>query len=372
MICALDNKPNVRAEIQNLADKIGADYNTAKIIYENNNGYGLDKAPNGAESKLYKDLLDHYKGDENKALIAKAKTHLKPFFNWFGNWTDPEATNVSKAVDENGEPLVVWHGGSNVDIFDTSGKSSSGAGIKKGDRGTYFTTVKNSAKNYEEMHSYKNFDGMMDTIEEMKYEGYSNEEINEAIKPWESVTRPFYLNVRNPKNTYFSGNRKEGYKSATTNASGNNDGQTITRNDTNEVEWVAFSPNQIKSIDNQGTYSNTDNNVYHNINIDDAFFRLRNAIINSNLSNEVRQHYIKTFNQTYGTSIIGYEKGKKFIISRGVDNYANKVDRIPRSNSEKGLYVKQGVEKLVSHLNSKFNRKLRVHYLSDDKYNEQL
>ena len=113
MICALDNKPNVRAEIQNLADKIGADYNTAKIIYENNNGYGLDKAPNGAESKLYKDLLDHYEGDENKALIAKAKTYLKPFFNWFGNWTDSDATNVSKVVDENGEPLVVYHGTTN-------------------------------------------------------------------------------------------------------------------------------------------------------------------------------------------------------------------------------------------------------------------
>ena len=121
MICALDNKPNVRAEIQNLADKIGADYNTAKIIYENNNGYSLDKAPNGAESKLYKDLLDHYEGDENKALIAKAKTYLKPFFNWFGNWTDPEATNVSKVVDENGEPLVVYHGStSKFDTFDIS------------------------------------------------------------------------------------------------------------------------------------------------------------------------------------------------------------------------------------------------------------
>lgn len=100
MICALDNKPNVRAEIQNLADKIGADYNTAKIIYENNNGYSLDKAPNGAESKLYKDLLEHYKGDENKALIAKAKTYLQPFFNWFGDWTQSLSQN-NNPYDEN-------------------------------------------------------------------------------------------------------------------------------------------------------------------------------------------------------------------------------------------------------------------------------
>lgn len=264
MVCLRESLPEVREQIQNLADKLGVDYGTAKIILQENNGYDLDKAPSGAESKLYQMLLEYYNGDERKALIAKAKTYLQPFFNWFGNWTDPDATDVSKVVDENGEPLVVWHGGSNVDVFDTSGKSSSGAGIKKGDRGTYFTTIKNSAKNYEEIHSYKNFDGMMDTIEEMKYEGYSNEEINEAIKPWESVTRPFYLNIRNPKNTYFSGNSKEGYKSIVTNTSNNNDGQTITRNDTNEEEWVAFSSNQIKSIDNQGTFSTTDNNINRN------------------------------------------------------------------------------------------------------------
>lgn len=110
MICAQDEKfPEVREEIQSLADKIGADYDTAKIIYENNNGYSLDKAPSGAESKLYQTLLEHYNGDERKALIAKAKTYLQPFFDWFGNWTDPEATDVSKVVDENGEPLIVYH-----------------------------------------------------------------------------------------------------------------------------------------------------------------------------------------------------------------------------------------------------------------------
>ena len=93
---------------------------------------------------MYKDLLDHYEGDENKALIAKAKTYLQPFFNWFGNWTDPDATDVSKVVDENGEPLIVWHGGSLVEEFDTTGKHIS-AGIKKGDKGSYFTTSKRSA-----------------------------------------------------------------------------------------------------------------------------------------------------------------------------------------------------------------------------------
>ena len=64
-------------------------------------------------------MLERYNGDERKALIAKAKTYLQPFFNWFGNWTDPDATGVSKVVDENGEPLVVYHGTVwDIEVFD--------------------------------------------------------------------------------------------------------------------------------------------------------------------------------------------------------------------------------------------------------------
>lgn len=107
MICAQDEKfPEIREEIQQLADNIGADYDTARIIYETNNGHGLDKAPNGAESKLYSDLLSHYNGDVKQAQIAKAKLYLTPFREWFGDWTDTETTDVSKVVDENGEPLI--------------------------------------------------------------------------------------------------------------------------------------------------------------------------------------------------------------------------------------------------------------------------
>lgn len=110
MVCLMESNPEVREQIQNLADKLGTEYDIAKIILQENNGYDLDKAPNGAESKLYKDLLDSFNGDERQALIAKAKTYLQPFFNWFGNWTGDDKTNVSKVVDENGEPLVVYHG----------------------------------------------------------------------------------------------------------------------------------------------------------------------------------------------------------------------------------------------------------------------
>ena len=53
------------------------------------------KAPNGVDTKL----------TEDQWLTVRTKN----FINWFGDWiNDPE--NASKVVDENGEPMVVYHG----------------------------------------------------------------------------------------------------------------------------------------------------------------------------------------------------------------------------------------------------------------------
>ena len=64
-------------------------------------GYLL--APNGKRSNL------------TERQYAQVRT--KAFKKWFGDWeNDPE--NASKVVDENGEPLVVYHdGGYNISIF---------------------------------------------------------------------------------------------------------------------------------------------------------------------------------------------------------------------------------------------------------------
>lgn len=70
-------------------------------VWSQNNGNGIDKAPNGEPSKLFSDLLEHYNGDRVAAIQAKARTYSKSFKKWFGE---------SKVVDENGEPLVVYHG----------------------------------------------------------------------------------------------------------------------------------------------------------------------------------------------------------------------------------------------------------------------
>jgi hypothetical protein len=89
------------------------------------------KAPNGQPTKLTEDQW--------------ALVRTKNFINWFGDWeNDPE--NASKVIDENGEPMVVYHGSpyGAITQFDRRGHSVSG--LKE--FGTYFSTSKELAQLY--------------------------------------------------------------------------------------------------------------------------------------------------------------------------------------------------------------------------------
>jgi len=106
-------------------------------------------------NELPKSLLEIYENPEIKydegGLIAPngKKSNLTPeqyklvrtpkFKAWFGDWeNDPE--NASKVVDENGEPLVVYHGTKieNFNIFD----------LDKSKYGFFFTSSYDLAKTY--------------------------------------------------------------------------------------------------------------------------------------------------------------------------------------------------------------------------------
>lgn len=51
-----------------------------------------------------------------------AQVRTKAFKEWFGDWEN-DPTNASKVIDENGEPLVVYHESSDIfNVFDTSKK----------------------------------------------------------------------------------------------------------------------------------------------------------------------------------------------------------------------------------------------------------
>lgn len=85
IICPNFSNPEVAREFEEL--KNATSEAAAYHIWSLNNGNAIDKAPNGAESKLFQTLLEHYNGDRVKAIQAKAKVYGSSFIKWFGDWT---------------------------------------------------------------------------------------------------------------------------------------------------------------------------------------------------------------------------------------------------------------------------------------------
>ena len=214
-------------------------------IWSQNNGNGIDKAPNGEPSKLFSDLLEHYNGDRVAAIQAKARTYSKSFKEWFGE---------SKVVDKNGEPLVVYHGGaSGIDTFynmkdNPNYENTKHQGYSIQNRvGIYFSRYLDVAKNYKKPYGR---DGKI---------------------------YPVFLSIKNPKNVSFTETLKNRLirfgtlglvKKSTIDEISENELETLYSdydgvNHSSGTEFVVFSSNQIKSIDNQGTFSIQDNNIYN-------------------------------------------------------------------------------------------------------------
>lgn len=157
----LSNK-KVKQEFDELTSLFGED--AAYFLWDKNNGYSLDKAPSGADSILFKSLLDNYNGDRQAALKAKAKVYTSNFTNWFGDWTKEDKTDVSKIVDDNGEPLIVYHtvsgdvilkGQADFTIFDPNYEDTSGENPSF----LYFTDNKEMSKSYfDDNRVWKNID----------------------------------------------------------------------------------------------------------------------------------------------------------------------------------------------------------------------
>ena len=96
-------------------------------------------APNGKPSNL---------NPEQYKLVRSSA-----FKKWFGDW-EKDPANASKIVDENGEPLPVYHGSqSSFTTFDISlsGKSNDKASV-----GFWFTPIKSFANNFAESVWYGN------------------------------------------------------------------------------------------------------------------------------------------------------------------------------------------------------------------------
>lgn len=226
-------------EWKELVEVVGE--NQAYYLWDQNNGYGLDKAPNGQPSKLFSDLLRHYNGDRNAAIRAKAKVYSKAFKDWFGDWLAEGKTNVSKVVDENGEPLIVYHRAlSEFSEFST-------------DYDNYFNTVKGGTK------------------KALFFTGTANP------TPGTVLDRPYKMPVfLNAKKIIEKAGTKdelrqsgEGFVPTINRAAEEADAAIFhgidDNQEVNQDIYVINNPNNVKSIDNQGTFSTQDNNIYYNL-----------------------------------------------------------------------------------------------------------
>ena len=73
MQCLNIKDKKVKAALDEVAQVLGED--AAYYVISENNGYAIDQAPNGAQSKLFSDLLDYYEGDRTQAIIHKGNTY---------------------------------------------------------------------------------------------------------------------------------------------------------------------------------------------------------------------------------------------------------------------------------------------------------
>ena len=161
---------------------------------------------NGVERTVY---------NSNGERIAKSEPALRNFWNWFGN---------SKVVDKDSRPLVVYHGTSSE--FDTFNIAESGknTGTAIYGKGFYFTTNKEIATRW-------------------------------GAKRGEPIVMPVYIKLENPNLVeqlkYPKDSQEKGFDGVIAKVWGSND-----------LEVVAFEPNQIKSVNNRGTFSPDTGNVY--------------------------------------------------------------------------------------------------------------
>ena len=195
------------------------------------------KAPNGKDSNL----------PEKQWLMVRTKS----FKNWFGDW-ESDKKNSSKVIDDNGEPMIVYHGtNSNFDAFD---KKKAGMGNDKGLRGKgfYMSPNKKTSMSYgssliEVFVNIKNpfipekLKSLADIMSILDVEGSYEEDDFKRMISFDDGNFRLYSST--------SGNVTSMIKDS------GFDGVLYIP----KQEVIAFEPNQIKSINNKGLFGKTNN-----------------------------------------------------------------------------------------------------------------
>jgi hypothetical protein len=245
------------------------------------------KAPNGKPTNL----------NERQWLQVRTKA----FKDWFGDWeNDPK--NASKVVDENGEPLVVYHGGeNNISSFITYHKDSDVGDMY----GAYFTKNNTYAKSYSKGTVYAVFLNIKKPLlTEGKWTGVIDKEIKDAVTSKHD-------GIINDK--FDNGIMQKLHLAKT------------------RTEVIVFNSNQIKSAtDNVGTFY-TDHDEIYNYEVDNSNI---NDLISDTEKKEILRE-IRTINEA-----------KRSLIDTGGD-YLYVVDHTDKNGlkhlkgNQEGFLVKE-------------------------------
>lgn len=270
-----DNQQERMDIISNATEEMGLRFRTVEITPETRdemeqikalarlNGTYL-KAPNGADTKLT---------PEQWAMVR-----TKAFKAWFGDWENDPAS-ASKVVDENGEPMVMYHGtGREFYTFgNTDSANELGAGF-------YFTDNRRLAEAYtnprlsdnESKIEARAMEIFIDDMGHSEEDSYDNEfvhDYNEAydMAETELFGKPrvmsVFLNVRNPRMVVDNSNLEEEqgeHDGVIDNTFGKRHGGLMIQSRAGEsaMQVMVYNPNQIKSAtDNNGSFDPTDPDI---------------------------------------------------------------------------------------------------------------
>lgn len=225
--------------------------------------------------------------NSNGDRIAKSKEALTNFWRWFGD---------SKVVDEQGRPLVVYHGSdvSGIEVFDNQANQTKQRQIGA-EKGYFFTDSKKVAERFRTPEQrkaeskYYAENTIREPVTEEKYDAqgrylgsvhYTKTTLPESKN---FGLYPVYLKAESV-NEYSGEDIGVGEERATALESAKQsgkDGVIIYKADTGAGianEYIVFDSTQIKSVDNRGTYSSDTGNIYYQANIRDLFKPIVNEV----------------------------------------------------------------------------------------------
>lgn len=263
-----------------------------EALYQENKSFTETESMLKADPKRFNEKGEHLAPNGEKSNLDYnlwVRVHTPEFKNWFGDWeNDPQ--NASKVVDENGEPLVVYHG-TRTGGFAEFDEQEVGGSSSNATEGFFFTDNKQMAVTYSNNYDYIK---VQEDLGELDEEGFEIE-LDEQTGIY-----PVFLNIREVNIWDYEGRNWDGEKTefyeeeeakevsedeeyedyfppvpelAQEEFEFENDG-LIVENVIDEGPYgggytspsnvyVAFKSNQIKSIENVGTFSPDTANILY-------------------------------------------------------------------------------------------------------------